>query len=174
MVAPLGIPTDVMVPIDADIIVTSCLDRLIEDARPGKDRRLRGPCHGPLRGAWSELLGLLASVSDRQPYVNSGLVVAGRELGTRASRRGRCGLRAVEVELTVIAHGTPDYPFYYLDQDVLNAVCLGHFRTGSSRGARLPARSVSAVRRAEVVDEVVADVLVRGRRGALRAAPHRE
>lgn len=123
MVAPLTHPADVMVSMDADIIVTNSLASLIEDARPGRvvafadrvtDRVDR------FGEEWSELLGI--GPLTRRPYINSGIVIAERELASDLYRRLAVGCDHVEVERSVIANGAADYPFYYLDQDVLNAL----------------------------------------------------
>lgn len=119
MVAPLAHPTGVMVLIDADIIVTRPLTRLLDHARPGKIVAFADGVAHRFDERWSELLGL--GPLRRQPYVNSGLVVAERELGTTLLEQIAAGCEHVDVERTVIANGSPDYPFYYLDQDVLNA-----------------------------------------------------
>jgi lipopolysaccharide biosynthesis glycosyltransferase len=119
MVAPLAHPTDVMVLIDADIIVTRPLTGLIDEARSGKIVAFADTIDR-FDERWSELLGL--GTLRRQPYVNSGLLVAERQLGTRLLERVSTCSEQVDVARSCIGNGSPDYPFYYLDQDVLNAL----------------------------------------------------
>ena len=109
-----------MVLIDADIIVTRRLDRLIDGAGGGKIVAFADRIANRFEERWSELLGLQRL--ERRPYVNSGLVAVGRQHGTELLAEVVAGCEHIEIELTVIANGTHLYPFYYLDQDVLNGV----------------------------------------------------
>ncbi|MEX2556610.1 MAG: hypothetical protein WEB06_13410 [Actinomycetota bacterium] len=118
-VAPLAYPTDVMVLLDADMIVTRPLTSLIDHARPGKIVAFVDRIGHRFDERWSELLGL--GPLRRQPYVNTGLLVAERELGTTLLQQVTAGYEHVDVDRTLIAKGTSEYPFYYVDQDVLNA-----------------------------------------------------
>lgn len=120
MVAPLAHPTDVMVLIDADIIVTRPLTELIDHAGSGKVVAFADKVAHRFDERWSQLLGL--GPLRRQPYVNSGLVVAERDLGATLLQQVAVGCEQVDVSRTCLANGSPDYPFYYLDQDVLNAL----------------------------------------------------
>jgi hypothetical protein len=119
-VAPLAHPSDVMVLIDADIIVTRPLTELIEEGRSGKVVAFADEVAHRFDPRWSELLGL--GGLRHQPYVNSGLVVVPHTLGVGILMQVRRGLPRVEVRRTIVGEGTSDYPFFYLDQDVLNAV----------------------------------------------------
>ena len=119
VVAPLARPTEVMVVIDADIIVTRPLTDLIEEARTGKIVAFADGVSHRFDERWSELLGL--GPLRRQPYVNSGLVIADRELGTTLLRQVALGSEQVDLDSTTLGGGSPDYPFFYVDQDVLNA-----------------------------------------------------
>jgi hypothetical protein len=118
-IVPLRHPAEAMVLIDADMIVTRRLDEPIERARAGRvvavenDRDRFVP-------EWGELLGL--GRLRRQPYVSSGLVCVGRELGTRIlSLMDRLQER-VDFDRTFWRRNEPEYPFLYGDQDVLNAI----------------------------------------------------
>jgi hypothetical protein len=118
-IAPLRHPSDVMVLIDADMIVVRSLANLIEQASVGgvvafqndRDRFVPG---------WGELLDL--GVPSRAPYVSSGLVFLGGSLG-----RGVIDLMddrqdRIDFELTYYGKRDPDYPFLYPEQDVINAI----------------------------------------------------
>jgi hypothetical protein len=132
-VAPLRHPAGVMVLVDADIIVTRPLTELIERASHG---RVLAVEHGQDRffGEWGELLG---GTARHRPYVSSSLVLLGGELGGKV-----IGLMD-ELQGRIQLEGTPyarprwadfsldggdfwkmagDHPFFFADQDVLNAV----------------------------------------------------
>jgi hypothetical protein len=131
-VAPLRHPADVMILIDADIVVTRSLGELIEAAARG---RVVAVEHGSDRffPEWGRLLGL--GEPRRQPYVSSSLVVLDRDVGGpvlesmhRAQPRARLGDSpfsgaspneglSVDVRTEAIEN-----PFFFPDQDVLNAV----------------------------------------------------
>jgi hypothetical protein len=118
-VAPLAHPAEVMVLIDADMIVTRPLTELIERAADGgvvafRDRQDR------FAPAWGEILGL--GEARRGPYVSSGLAFLGGQLGRdvielMAERQDR-----VDFSRTFWRRNVRDYPFLYADQDVLNAI----------------------------------------------------
>ncbi len=70
---------------------------------------------------WGELLGL--GEARPGPYVTSGLVALGGPTGDRVLELLDDRQRRVDAERTVFGeHPDPAYPFYYLEQDVLNAV----------------------------------------------------
>jgi hypothetical protein len=130
-VAPLRHPAEVMVLLDADIIVTCPLTGLIERA----SGRVLAVEHGQDRffGEWGELLG---GTARQRCYVSSSLVLLGGELGAKVVRL------MDELQGRIQLEGTPyarprwadfsfdgdfwemagDHPFFFADQDVLNAV----------------------------------------------------
>jgi hypothetical protein len=131
-IAPLTHPAEVMVLVDADIIVTRPLTELIERASHG---RVLAVEHGQDRffDEWGELLG---GTARHRRYVSSSLVLLGGEPGRNAIRlmdelQGR-----IDIERTPFASPRPDFsfvgddfremgsdhPFFFADQDVLNAV----------------------------------------------------
>ena len=132
-VAPLAHPAEVMVLIDADIIVTRPITDLIERAA---DERVVAVEHQLDRSVpeWGELLGL-APTKPRQ-YVTSSLVVAGGALGRRVIGLMDSVQPRIAIESTPYSGDLPDFdvvggsfsitnhddPFYFADQDVLNAV----------------------------------------------------
>jgi hypothetical protein len=132
-VAPLRHPAEVMVLVDADIIVTRPLTELIERASEG---RVVAVEHRMDRffPEWGDLLGLTSS--RHRQYVSSSLVLAGGQLGRRVVRLMDGAQDRLEIERTPYAGELPDFdfvggtfsvtesdhPFFFADQDVLNAV----------------------------------------------------
>jgi hypothetical protein len=131
-VAPLSHPAEVMVLLDADIIVTRPFTELIERAAPG---RVLAVEHGQDRffPEWGELLG---GTARHRRYVSSSLVLLGGEPGRRVIHvmdqlQGR-----IDIGRTPFSGLRPDFtsagdefsemgkddPFFFADQDVLNAV----------------------------------------------------
>ncbi len=77
---------------------------------------------------WGPLLGL--GELRRRPYVCSGFVAMGRDPGEGILRRLDDLQRGVDYgrsyfSVNVLEEPLPDYPFLYLDQDVLNAILAG-------------------------------------------------
>jgi hypothetical protein len=118
-IAPLAHPAEVMVLIDADMIVTRPLDELIDQAAGG---RVVAVEHGSDRffAEWGEALDLGAL--GRRPYVCSGLVLAGGALGAEVVALLDERQRRVDVERTWFVDRDLDYPFAFPEQDVLNAI----------------------------------------------------
>jgi hypothetical protein len=118
-VAPLAHPAEVMALIDTDMIATRSLDGLIaqtsgESVVAFKDKQQR------FFSQWGELPGL--GPPRRGPYVSSGLVLLGGELGALVLGLLDELKREVDFELTFWRRNVRDYPFLYADQDVLNAI----------------------------------------------------
>jgi hypothetical protein len=131
--APLRNPAEVTVLLDADIIIARSLTELIERASRG---RVLAVEHGRERffSEWGELQG---GTARRRPYVSSSLVLLGGEPGRNVIRlmdelQGR-----IEIERTPYAKPlwadfpfadgnfwelAGEHPFFFADQDVLNAV----------------------------------------------------
>jgi hypothetical protein len=118
-IAPLAHPAEVMVLIDADMIVTRRLEEPIEQARGagvvavrhGRDRFI--PEWGPATGH---------GVAQRRPYVSGGLILLGGETGARVLELVDGLLPRIDFERTFWRRAEPDYPFLYGDQDAWNAV----------------------------------------------------
>jgi hypothetical protein len=118
-VAPLQHPADVMVLIDADIIVTRSLAEPIARAEEPMVIAVENDTDRFVP-EWGELLGL--GPVRRQPYVSSGLVLIGSPLGTEVlSLMGQLQDR-VDFDRSFWRGNDPDYAFLYGDQDVLNAI----------------------------------------------------
>jgi hypothetical protein len=120
-VAPLTHEAEVMVLIDADMIVTRSLTELIEKAASGYVLAVRNEVdrHVP---EWGELLGL--GETRRQPYVSSGLVFLGGRVGAEVIRllHDSQARAHFDLSLDIRQKRWPEHPFLFLDQDVLNAV----------------------------------------------------
>jgi hypothetical protein len=130
--APVRHPARTMVLIDADIIVTRPLDDLIARASDG---RVMAVEHGQDRffAEWGDLMG--ASARHRR-YVSSSLVLLGGPVGAGVIGTMDALQRRIDIERTPYSGSVPDFaslggrypdsddrhPFYFADQDVLNAV----------------------------------------------------
>ena len=118
-VAPLAHPADVMVLIDADIIVTRPLSELIEQAAEPRVIAIENDTDRFVP-EWGELLGL--GGVRRQPYVSSGLVFCGQPLGREVLSLMGALQDRVDFDRSFWRGNDPAYAFLYGDQDVLNAV----------------------------------------------------
>ncbi len=163
-VAPLAHPAEVMVLIDADMIVTQPLTEMIERAAEG---RVLAVEHGQDRffESWGELLGLHRA--KRHKYVTSSLVIAGGEPGRRFVRLMHDAQPRIDIERTPYAVPDPDLsslgsnfkdvesadPFFYADQDVLNAVLACEIPESEAEVLDRRVESVLPFLGLEVVDE---------------------
>jgi hypothetical protein len=122
---PLAYPAEVMVVLDADVIVTRPLHSLMVAA---KDRLVAFANDNPNRffPEWGHLFG--DSEPRRRPYVASGHLFVSRKLGERFFPLFHEAQRRLDVQRTLLANCdlitkvTPDDPFYYPDMDALNAL----------------------------------------------------
>jgi hypothetical protein len=119
-VLPLEESADVMALMDADLIVLRSLLPLIDKAAEGRVVVFADPVSHRFHSGWAELLDLPAV--RRQPYVNSGLMILPGSVGRRFLEAFRERRSAVERHSTRLAGGRPSDPFYYADQDVVNAL----------------------------------------------------
>jgi hypothetical protein len=119
-VAPLKHPAEVMVMIDADMIVTRSLAELVELA--SRDRVVAFQNNMPDRfiPEWGELLEL--GPIRRQAYLSSGLVLLGGSVGEEVLRLMDDRQARVDFDFTYARRNVPHYPFLFVDQDVLNAI----------------------------------------------------
>jgi hypothetical protein len=118
-VAPLRHPAEVMVLIDADIIVTRSLSELIHRAAEPRVIAIENDTDRFV-AEWADLLGL--GEVRRQPYVSSGLVLLGEPLGQDVlTLMGQLQDR-VDFDRSFWRGNDRDYPFLYGDQDILNAI----------------------------------------------------
>jgi hypothetical protein len=118
-VAPLDRPAEVMVLLDADIIVTRPLAPLIETASEGRLVAFENS-NQRFFPEWGELLDL--SPPRRQPYLGSGAICVSRSLGSHVLELVADRQAAIDFDLTYWRRNVSDYPFLYGDQDVFNAI----------------------------------------------------
>jgi hypothetical protein len=118
-IIPLADPAPVKVLIDVDMVVTRPLTDLFRRAAEGNVIAFENRIDRFVP-EWGGLLDL-GSIR-RRPYVSSGLVFLGGRLGDEVLRLWHDRQRHVEYELGCFAEKVDDYPFLFLDQDVLNAV----------------------------------------------------
>jgi hypothetical protein len=119
--APMEHPASVAILLDADIIVMRPLTELVEVARGG---RLVGfvnnePNHDRFFAEWGTALGL--GPLRRRPYLNAGQLFIPRSLRGRLLGLWREGQEKVGIEGTRYGKARMSDPFYFADQDVLNA-----------------------------------------------------
>jgi hypothetical protein len=121
---PLARPAQVMVLLDADVIVVRHLGTLVEAAAGGcvvafendRDR---------YRPEWGALLGL--GTLPRRPYVNAGHLLFPQNPGIEVLIALEQALERVDLKRAIGDGRAPrtrsrDDPFFYTDQDVLNAL----------------------------------------------------
>ena len=117
--APLRHPAEIVVLVDADVVVTRSLTEIIHEGadlgvvafRNGSDRFVP---------EWGELLKL--GTAHRRPYVSSSLVFLGGSLGTETLKLLDDLRTEVDFERSYWRSNRSDYPFLLADQDVLNAI----------------------------------------------------
>jgi len=127
-IAPLRRPARTSVLIDVDMIATRSLAPLIERAAGGAALVFADP-QRRFFSEWGELLGLGATRPG--PYVSSGLVACGGEVGERILHLLEEGGSKVDFARTFWGSNDRDYPFLYADQDVLNAILAAAIPPGS-------------------------------------------
>ena len=125
--APLRHPAEVMVLIDADIIVTRSLVGLVEQASRGKVVAF-GNSNDRFVPEWGELLGL--GRSRRRQYVSSSLLLLSGPLGSEVLNLMADMPDRVDFDRTFWRADDPDYPFRYGDQDVVNAILASRVDPG--------------------------------------------
>jgi hypothetical protein len=111
---------DARVLLDADVLVVRPLTQLIAFAREGKLVAFTDPVAQRSYEEWSSLLELPPVRS--QPYVNAGVLAVAEELGRQLLPIVVEGTRKLDIERSQHGGGSPEEPFYFYDQDVLNAV----------------------------------------------------
>lgn len=122
---PLVRPAEIMVYIDADILVTRPLDHLVDEARAGQIVGFEDSGNpGRFFDAWSSL-GL--GEARRRTYVNGGFFALSLDTA-REFLPVLCELQlAVDIASTHVGGGSPSHPLYFLDQDLLNAMYCTRF-----------------------------------------------
>jgi hypothetical protein len=125
-IGPMTYPASVAVLLDADIIVLRPLNELLEAAEGG---RLVGfvnnePVHDRFFTEWSSALGL--GPLRRQPYINAGQLFVPDVLRRTLLEQWTEAQMKLDVKQTRYGQGKLCDPFYFADQDVLNAVIAAH------------------------------------------------
>src|SRR5688572_21484294 len=123
-IAPLRHPADVIVLIDADIVLTRPLGDLVARAAEPRVVAVENDMDRFVP-EWGELLGL--GPVRRQPYVSSGLVVAGQPLAGEVLGMMDELQDRVDFDNTFWRANVSDYAFLYGDQDVFNAILAASF-----------------------------------------------
>jgi hypothetical protein len=118
-VAPLRHPAEVVVLIDADMIVTRPLTGLMREAAQGNVVAFANESNRFIP-EWGELLGL--GRTRRRQYVSSSLVCLNGQLGSEVLHLMAELQDRVDFDRTFWRTNVPDYPFLFADQDVLNAI----------------------------------------------------
>jgi hypothetical protein len=137
-VIPLARPAEVMVFLDADVMVLRRLDDLIARARRGRVIAFTDDTPTRFFPEWAEL-GL--GRPRRQTYVSAGHLLVPGEFADVVLRRVDEVSSRIDVSRTFVAGGDPGDPLYYLDQDVLNVVLATS--VPEDRLEIMPARFVS-------------------------------
>jgi hypothetical protein len=124
---PIAHPADVAIILDADIIVTRPLTELVAAAEagrlvafvddPGTDDRFFPE--------WAEVLGL--GPLRQRPYINAGQLLLPAALATRLLPRWIDGQKRIDIRHSLYGNATLGDPFYFADQDVVNAVVAAEF-----------------------------------------------
>jgi hypothetical protein len=126
---PLERPAgEALVLVDADVIVLRPLEPMLDTARAGKIAAVLDPVHPRFHEAWEELTPL-GPVRHRA-YVNSGLLVVPAPAAAAFLELVASCQAEVDVSRTMRGGANAQSPFYYADQDVVNAVLAsGGFET---------------------------------------------
>jgi len=119
-VGPMKAPDEVMLLIDADMIVTRSLAPIVDEVRAGKVVAFTDPLADRFFETWRELLDL--PPLRRQPYANAGFLGFPRELGLELLRRLQRDQRLIKEDDTIWTGGSAAQPTYFADQDLLNAL----------------------------------------------------
>jgi hypothetical protein len=122
-IAPLRHPAEVMVLIDADIVVTRSLAELIERAAEPRVVAIENDSDRFVP-EWGELLDL--GEVRRQPYVSSGLVLMGQPIAAEILPQIEGLASRVDPARAFRRGGDPEYALHYPEQDLLNAVLASH------------------------------------------------
>ena len=116
---PLTRPSELMVLIDTDMVVTRSLAPLLERAGDGRVVGFANPVDRFV-AEWGELLDL--GELERRPYLCSGFVAAAYEPGYEVLELVEDRQRRVLFDRSYFGLRDHDYALMYADQDVLNAV----------------------------------------------------
>jgi hypothetical protein len=118
---------EIAVLLDADILVTRPLFELLEHARAGLIVAFVDdpPCANRFFPEWQRFLG--AGPLRRHLYVNAGQLVVPASAGETLFEEWARAQSHLALPATRYGRGRLEDPFYFADQDVLNAVLAAHF-----------------------------------------------
>lgn len=122
---PLARPAELMVFIDADILVTRPLDSLLADA--ATDRFVAFEDFHNADRFFDEWSSPELGTARRQTYVNSGFFALSWEMASEFLPLFAELQRTVDIGRTFVHGGSESYPFYFADQDLLNALLCARF-----------------------------------------------
>src|SRR5262249_17533418 len=119
---PMQHPAEIAILLDADVVVARPLTDLVEAARGGRLVAFvnNEPNHDRFFSQWSSALSL--GPIRRQPYLNAGQLVVPDSLSHQLLQLLHEGIGKVDVHRTWHRNGRLSDPFYFGDQDVLNAI----------------------------------------------------
>lgn len=123
--AALHHPGREMIVLDADMIVTRPLTPLFDAAAAGVVVTFADPAANRFDPRWPELLGLPGQ--HRHAYANAGLIAVPEALLPLLEELYRLCLR-IDMDRSTFVSRTGGDPFYYVDQDVLNALLGSRLR----------------------------------------------
>lgn len=130
MLAPLRANADVMIMLDADVLVTGSLDPLIDDARAGFVSAPRDPAHDRFFAEWLDIFALRAPIRC-EPYVNSGVVAFSRAHFPNLLERWGQACDEVSDQPVLDDAASALDPVWLPDQDALNALLMSELPSGS-------------------------------------------
>ena len=126
-IAPLRHPAETRVLIDTDMIATRSLGGLI--SRAGEGHVVGGSAEMErFCPEWGRLLDL--GPLQPQPYLSTGLVAVGGELGAEVLRLVDERRDRVDFEQTFWRRNVADYPLLHADQDLINAAICASAKPG--------------------------------------------
>ncbi len=121
-IAPLEHPAEVMVLLDADVIVVRSLAPLVRLAATGKLAAFVDLAPDRFDEGWADLLGV--ATLPRRSYVNGGFLALPRARGLELLGL----LERIQAELPLeLVRSDGSRPFLFREQDVLNAVLAAHW-----------------------------------------------
>lgn len=121
--APMHDPADVMLHLDADMVVVRSLEPMLESAALGRICAFRSPEVNRFFPEWQAALGLGPLV--RHPHVQAGVISFPRDPGLRLMERMTELVQTLDLSQSRWGGSGGQgkrWPFYFGDQDVMNAL----------------------------------------------------
>lgn len=117
---PLNQPARAMLLLDCDIIVVRSLEPLWSEAERGRIAAFADALQQRSHPNWRPDLDL--PPVRQQPYVNAGCLVLPADTGLELLTRLEQGIPVADTRRSFWTDGRPDDPFFFLDQDIINAL----------------------------------------------------